>query len=61
MRNTLKKEDYLTPETLALKKELASREKQDREYALAQKLVDKIPLQRKQYVLEILSRELATK
>jgi len=61
MRNTLKKEDYLTAETLALKEELASREKQDREYALAKKLVEKIPLQRKQYVLEILSRELATK
>lgn len=61
MRNTLKKENYLTPETLALKEEVSMREKQDKEYALAQKLVDKIPLQRKQYVLEILSRELATK
>lgn len=57
----LKKEDYITNETKELFLEAKAKEKEDRERALAKKLVDKIPQQRKKYVLELLSLELATK
>lgn len=59
--NRLKKEDYITEETKQLSEMVKVKLKEDREKALAQKLVDKIPNTRKQYVLDILSREIATK
>ena len=61
MANRLKKEDYLKPETRELALKLKEEEKANREEALAQKLVGSIPPQRRKYVLDILSKELATK
>ncbi len=57
----LRKEDYMSDEAFELKSQLNARIREDRERALAQKIVDKIPQERKQYVLDILSRELVAK
>lgn len=61
MANRLKKEDYISEEAKELKERFNSTIKIDKERALAQRIVDKIPQERKQFVLEILSRELASK
>lgn len=57
----LKKEDYLTEEIIDLQKKIKELEKEERERALAKKWIDKLPPQRKKYVLEILSLEFGTK
>lgn len=61
MSKRLSKEDYMTESTRQLIERLKSEIKEDREKALAQRIVDKIPQHRKQYVLDILSRELGAK
>ncbi len=57
----IKKEDYISEEVLKLQQEVRELTKRDRERKLAEKLVEKIPQERKQYVLDLLSKELATK
>lgn len=61
MANRMKKDDYVTEETKRLAEEYRQKVKEDREKALARKCVESIPVQRRQYVLDLLSQELATK
>lgn len=57
----LKKEDYLTENTKQLESEFKEKVKEDREKALAKRLVEKIPAHRRQFVLDELSKDLAAK
>lgn len=57
----LSKEDYLSEEAKQLEADLKEKIKNDKEYALALRLVEKIPIQRRQFVLDILSQQLAAK
>lgn len=57
----LKKEEYVSESTKQLEIEYKNKVKQDKNRAMATRVVDKIPEDLRQDVLDILSRELATK
>ncbi len=57
----MKKEDYISESTKALELELKDRIKQDKIAARAQRIVEAIPEELLQDVLNILSRNLGTK
>lgn len=61
MRNTIKRENYMSEETKQLEEKLKVLIKEDKLKARAQRITEQIPNELRPYVLEELSRQFATK